>query len=891
MIGTTLSHYRVVGQLGQGGMGIVYKAEDTKLDRTVALKLLPPHALASEDDRARFYREARAAAALNHPNIAHVYEIDESDVEGEGKRPFIAMEYIDGESLAERIAKGPLPLQDAISIATQVADGLKAAHEKDIVHRDVKSGNIMLTLAGVPKILDFGLAKTAASTKLTQMGSTLGTVAYMSPEQARGEEVDRRSDVWSLGVILYEMVSGRMPFLGDYEQATIYGILNAEPEPLTAVRTGVPMELERIVSKCLVKDPGRRYQSTTDLIVDLENLDIKQTRTSTGSVQVSGIAATPASTAAPVAERQSSTRSRFGAAAAAVGVVGLFIGAFGMWLLRPASPVMSSSVVTDLVLPDGVVLEASLTAPLQLDRVALSIDDSGKNVVFAGGSNGTTDLYLRSLESGETTKLEGTQGAYGPFFSPDGQWIGFFVGTRLKKVSADGATVVDLAEAALPYGGSWGDDGRIVYSTNEGEALAVVDQNGANRRIVSVDVIGEMGQVAHVGSGGQVLVAKRGLVAVDVDSEESRDLGLETANIALLDDETLLVLREGQLFAIHFDAERLELVGDPVQIQSGVLHERFAQYAVSNSGTLVYAPGPWLGEDRLAWLYEDGRIETIRQFDAQIYGEFNLSPSADRVAISVLERPLRTLWVYDFQRGSRIRLTSEGNTAFSTWTPDGRAVVFRTRIESGDFMMTRSAEGIGAVDTLATGLVTPAWVTPDGNRVGTVVSGPNGIPDIVIQDFARNAPTEPVTAEPTATEVLTDISADGRFVAYTSDQTGDYQVYVEPFPPTGERWQVSVAGGEEPRWTKDGARLFYRIGDYLMGVDVEFAGGTPRFSVPDTLFAGKFTNVPGYSYDYDDLNKRWLILRRSDTRPEVRHLKVVSNLKARVDAAMNPQSK
>jgi serine/threonine protein kinase len=225
--GTIISHYRVVGQLGQGGMGIVYKAEDTKLDRTVALKLLPPHALASEDDRARFYREARAAAALNHPNIAHVYEIDESDVEGEGKRPFIAMEYIDGESLAERIAKGPLPLQDAISIAAQVADGLKAAHEKDIVHRDVKSGNIMLTSAGVPKILDFGLAKTAASTKLTQMGSTLGTVAYMSPEQARGEEVDRRSDVWSLGVILYEMVSGRMPFLGDYEQATIYGILNA----------------------------------------------------------------------------------------------------------------------------------------------------------------------------------------------------------------------------------------------------------------------------------------------------------------------------------------------------------------------------------------------------------------------------------------------------------------------------------------------------------------------------------------------------------------------------------------------------------------------------------------------------------------------------------------
>ncbi len=835
--GTIISHYRVVGQLGQGGMGIVYKAEDTKLDRTVALKLLPPHALASEDDRARFYREARAAAALNHPNIAHVYEIDESDVEGEGKRPFIAMEYIDGESLAGRIAKGPLPLQDAISVATQVADGLKAAHEKDIVHRDVKSGNIMLTSAGVPKILDFGLAKTAASTKLTQMGSTLGTVAYMSPEQARGEEVDRRSDVWSLGVILYEMVSGRMPFLGDYEQATIYGILNAEPEPLTGMRTGVPMELERIVSKCLVKDAERRYQSTTDLIVDLGNLDVAQTRSSSSVAHPSSVSMAPASGIAPMPGTKALARTRFGLTAAAIGVAGLFFGALGMWLLRPTAPTSSSApIVTDLVLPEGVVLEASLTAPLQLDRVAIAIDHSGKNVVFAGGSNETTDLYLRSLESGETTKLEGTQGAYGPFFSPDGQWIGFFTGTRLKKVSADGATVVDLAEAALPYGGSWGADGRIVYSTNEGEALAVVDQNGANRRIIPVDVIGEMGQVTHVGSGGQVLVAARGLMAVDVDSEESRDLKIETTNVAVLDEETLLVPREGQLFAIRFDSRRLELIGDPVQIQSGILDEMFAQYAVSSSGTLVYAPGPWLGEDRLAWLYEDGRIETIPQFDAQIYGEFNLSPGANRIAISVMERPLLTLWVYDFERGSRIRLTSDGYTAFSTWTPDGGSVVFNTRIEAGDFMLVRSAEGIGSVDTLAAGLVTPQWVTPDGDKVATVVSGPNGIPDIVIQDFERDAPAEPVSAEPTVTEVLSNISADGRFVAYTSDQTGDYQVYVEPFPPTGERWQVSVAGGEEPRWTEDGTRLFYRVGDYLMSVDIEYSGGTPRFSVPgDTV--------------------------------------------------------
>jgi serine/threonine protein kinase len=285
MIGTTISHYRIVGQLGQGGMGVVYKAEDTRLDRTVALKFFPPQALLTEDDRARFYREARAAAALHHPNIATVFEIDEVVIPAEAgistgstgasaTTPLIAMEYIEGETLTERIARGPLPINDVISIATQAAEALKAAHAKSIVHRDIKSGNVMLTSDGMAKILDFGLAKTAASTKLTQMGSTRGTFAYMSPEQARGEEVDARSDLWSLGVVIYDMISGRMPFAGDYEQAVVYSILNEDPEPLTALRTGVSMDLEAVVEKCLRKSAKHRYQSAAGLIADLEALSV-----------------------------------------------------------------------------------------------------------------------------------------------------------------------------------------------------------------------------------------------------------------------------------------------------------------------------------------------------------------------------------------------------------------------------------------------------------------------------------------------------------------------------------------------------------------------------------------------------------------------------------------
>lgn len=292
MIGTTLSHYSIEAELGRGGMGIVYKARDTKLDRTVAIKVLPATALSSGEDRARFYREAKAAASLHHPNIATVFEIDEavaSDAPyGTQPSPFIAMEFIDGGSLKDEIDKGPMKLPRAVEIAIQIADALKAAHAGNIVHRDIKGQNVMLTKTGQAKVLDFGLAKTAQSTMLTRMGSTLGTASYMSPEQARGEDVDHRSDIWSLGVVLYEMVSGRLPFAGEYEKAVMYGILNEDPEPLTAVRTGVPMGLEWIVSKMTAKKPENRYQSCDDLLVDLKTVDLtsstlSRTRTHSGS--------------------------------------------------------------------------------------------------------------------------------------------------------------------------------------------------------------------------------------------------------------------------------------------------------------------------------------------------------------------------------------------------------------------------------------------------------------------------------------------------------------------------------------------------------------------------------------------------------------------------------
>ncbi len=411
MTGKTLSHYNIVDEIGRGGMGVVYKAEDTKLDRTVALKLLPPHALLSEDDRARFYREARAAAALSHPNIAHVYEIDDADVGNGETRPFIAMEYIDGDTLTDRIEKGPLPIKDAISIATQIAEGLRAAHDKNIVHRDVKSGNIMMTKDGVVKVLDFGLAKTASSTKLTQMGSTLGTVSYMSPEQAKGEEVDRRSDIWSLGVILYEMITGRLPFPGDYEQAIVYGILNEDPESLTTLRAGVPLALDGVIAKMLAKDPDLRYQHVDELPADLKAIDLGS------AVHTSRIATSRPSMpaigdgiehgiAAPTAVGLTRAIKKAWPALLAAGLVMFALG----WFLKPQDDVETPLRKVLLQFPEM----QSIGFP--------DISAGGRWISFVGADTaGAVGVYLYEMATANMLRVPGSEQYGYANFSPSGR--------------------------------------------------------------------------------------------------------------------------------------------------------------------------------------------------------------------------------------------------------------------------------------------------------------------------------------------------------------------------------------------------------------------------------------------------------------------------------------
>ncbi|MDX1739845.1 MAG: WD40 repeat domain-containing serine/threonine protein kinase, partial [Rhodothermales bacterium] len=563
--GTTISHYRVVGQLGRGGMGIVYKAEDTKLDRTVALKLLPPHSLVSEDDRARFYREARAAAALNHPNIAHVYEIDEAVAEGES-RPFIAMEFIDGETLADRIEKGPLPIKDAISYASQIAEGLKVAHEANVVHRDIKSGNVMLTSKGVVKILDFGLAKTAASTKLTQMGSTLGTVAYMSPEQAKGEEVDRRSDIFSLGVILYEMITGRLPFRGDYEQAVVYGILNEDPESMTTLRAGVPMALDGVVAKMLAKDPDLRYQHVDELPADLKAIDLGSSAQTSRLSTTVGPRAPVTGAVAPAAAVPATapTRSRQPLLFAGVALLlGLCLGAAGLFFLGNKSPDHERSLKRlTLTVPDD-------------DRVtALEVTPDGSSLVYVTALD--EPIRVMNLGDGSIRELDGTDGTLVLRISPDGGWVLMTMASGVKRVSLYGGNPITVVEATTepgPYT-AWAPGERLIYE-DHGRLWIKPIVGGTPEQLTDH----AEGEVDHdwpfMLPDGKTMIAtieysggSTGLGMWDIESRERVGI-LEIGGYAPRWIRTghLVYQLDGELTAVPFDVSKLEITGVPASLE------------------------------------------------------------------------------------------------------------------------------------------------------------------------------------------------------------------------------------------------------------------------------------------------------------------------------------
>ena len=926
MIGQTISHYRITDKLGEGGMGVVYKAEDTNLKRPVALKFLAAHLLGDEEIKARFRREAEAAAGLNHPNICHVYEINE--VEG---KTFIAMAFLEGEGLDKKIEVGPLKFTEALAIAIQTAQGLQAAHEKKIVHRDIKPANLMITGSGSKQlvtIMDFGLALLTDRSKLTRLDETMGTVSYMSPEQTYGMELDHRTDIWSLGVVIYEMVTGQQPFKGHYDKAVMYSITNEEPEPITALRTGVPMELELLVNKCLAKDAGRRYQSTADMVVDLESLSDKlksgkSTILRAGDPAGVGAPAGPsdigAGVVSPAGQTNLSAEAQAGspeppaepdrAAPESHPLVRYHViedlDSRGDSVVYRAEDTQLKRSVTINVMPEsaareaerrmrtkdrallagGVLFAAALVAALILAVVhfgeaplqqralrfsipaaemteSLAVSPDGRYLVFDALTLGGWQLWVRRLDSLEAQALPGTEDALLPFWSPDSTYIGFFAQGKLKKISVAGGPAQTLCDAPNGRGGTWNREDIIVFAPSPNDVLHQVSAaGGVPLPVTTLDA--SEGRGSHrfprfLPDGRHFLYLtsgttdKNGTYLASLDSKETRrlvadDSRAEYAPGASGESGHLLFVRQGALMAQPFDAGSLEMPDDlfPVaeRVRVGPLPGN-GVFSVSEDGVLVYQ-GDQAGQKlQLVWLDREGkRLDSVGE--PTDYSNPALSRDGKKVAVGISDpkTSTRDLWVFDLVRGTSSRLTFDpADDLNPLWSPDGSRIVFTSSRKGRRDIWQKLASGVGDAELLFASEEPKSvedW-SLDGRFVVYNITGPFDVWALPLVGDRRPVPL--LTDE--FTEHQAQLSPNGRWIAYTSLDSGRPQVHVRSFSPAqngenaaaGSKWQISRAGGLEAAWRRDGKELYYLEDQNLMAVNVTTDSAIFEVGIPKVLF-------------------------------------------------------
>jgi serine/threonine protein kinase/Tol biopolymer transport system component len=849
--GVHLGPYEIFSVLGAGGMGEVYRGRDPRLGRDVAIKVLPANASADPGRLHRFEQEARAAAALNHPNILAVYDVGLHD-----GVPYIVSELLDGETLRPRLAGGPLPVRTALDYGVQIAHGLAAAHEKGIVHRDLKPDNVFITTDGRVKILDFGLAKLvdteasgaiAVATVLptaapkTKPGLVLGTSGYMSPEQVRGALVDRRTDIFALGVVLYEMVTGRRAFERGTVPETMTAILRDDIPDIHSSTSQVSLSLEQVLRRCLDKDPLRRFQSTQDLAFALSTVG-------------SSPSSAPAAVLGPVTPT-TNWRRRVAIAAIAIGL--LAAGAAAMVVLRPR-PAAPAAAIRRLAisLPDTEPLAPASASPLGLGKISLVVSPDGSRIVYVASRNGTRHLVVRDLERFESRPLRGTDDAYGPFFSPDGTSVGFFSQSLLKKVSLLGGEPVTITEARQARSGAWLPDGSIVFGNFEGSFLAQVPPGATVPRTVATSYY-SFQSLAPLPSSTHVLVDVRAGANPDLNTIEvvaiadgMRKVLVHGGTHPQYSDGRLLFMRGGALFAVPFDLDRLEVTGTPMAVVEGVRTETegAGQVGVSRDGTLVYVEGTpaWVGVPVL--VNRDGKAQPIGA-PKQVYGTFALSPDGRRVAFEVVGTTV-DVWVFEIGRGTLTRLTQEGRNNAPIWSPDGRQIAYSAFQDGKAAVMSRPVDGSGSAKQLWAGALNclPYSWSPDGRTLALGCStAESGNEDLFVLSLDGTSSPSPFVNTPFS-DWGARFSPDGKWIAYISDASGQYEVYVRPFPGPGSQWQISNGGGEEPVWSRDGREIFYRNGTRWMVVAVK-TGETFTAAPPRLLFSGPYVNVPGPSYD------------------------------------------
>lgn len=768
--GDKFGPYEILSPIGAGGMGEVYKARDTRLDRIVAVKVLPSHIEKREDLRARFEREARAVASLNHPNICTLHDI------GPG---YMVMEFVDGATLAE---KGAIPLDQALKHAAQIADALNRAHRAGVTHRDIKPGNIIVAKDGV-KLLDFGLAKATPKTgpseetltaALTSEGTILGTPQYMAPEQFEGKEADARSDIWAFGAVLHEMITGQKAFTGKNYAGLVGAILSNDPAPLK------PAWLDRIVKRCLQKDPDDRYQSMRDVVLDLQS-----------PPQAETVQAKP-------------SKLPWAIAAAALAI------AIAAFVFRPAP---ATSIVTrfDIAPPEGTRI------PTATNAAGIAISPDGKIVAFVADNEKLgAVLYIRRIDSLSAVALPGTEGAGRPFWSPDSKSIAFGAAGKLKRIEITGGTPIVLGDLSAPRGGSWGDDGQIFFAERTAGIRRVAAAGGAIETVRPIDQTAGTDALYYpqILPGGKTLLyylrnnegSKSGIYSAPTGDGAAVQV-LPSSFNAIYDAASrhlLHVQGGGILTARRMEMDPPRLTGDPIVIAEGIGgsgQNSYAAFSISTEGTLVYKRGAALRKRYLTWRDRDGKILHRIANPIEGGGELRTSPDGSKAAITIargLGAP--DIWIADLSNGQITRLTFDGGFA-AAWSPDGKYIYYARR----GAVARKPVDGAGEAETVATGIGTlqSMEISRDGKYLLY------GIADILMLPLTGEPKPVPYLKTPFA-EGNARVSPDGSLVAYNSDESGRSEVYIQGFPERRGKWMVSMGGGGSPQWRADGKELFWR---------------------------------------------------------------------------------
>jgi eukaryotic-like serine/threonine-protein kinase len=832
MIGQTISHYRISEKLGEGGMGVVYKAQDTKLNRFVALKFLPPHISASEVDKARFIQEAQAASALNHPNVCTIHDIQDHD-----GQMFIVMEFVDGQTLRER--KTNISFKQGLEIGIQIAEGLAAAHEKGIVHRDIKPENIMIRKDGIAQIMDFGLAKLRGVSKLTKEGSTIGTAGYMSPEQIQGMGTDHRSDIFSFGVLFFELLTGQLPFRGVHETALAYEIVNVEALPMSSVRSDIDPALDAIVLECLEKDPNERTQSIKQVAIDLKRFNRESTRQKVTRAMPARQfeRSSTQSQEIPVKQRRSYAQWIWPVC------TGLLVIALVSALLNP---LRKSLIITQVPMHLAINLPAAAAHLGGSDGIAISPD--GKYLAYTGGVLNNPQIYIRRMDQMDVLPLKGTEGGDEPVFSPDGEWIAFVIGNKILKVTRFGGVPENICGAQGLTRGLWWAPDNFIYFGHINRGLQRVSANGGTPEPVTT-LDSTQGEISHrfpqLLPDGKTLiftVKPNNITSFDDAVIEGQEIGSSKRTILVrggsfgryVPSGHLVFVRGNNIYAAEFDLGTLALKGAPTAICEGGWFNGGsgqAEISFSNTGAFVYAPTGSLSFNSisLAWMDRQGRTSPLLD-TLSSYGGATLSPDGQKVALGV-QAANDDIWIYQITRGTLTRLTfGGGNNDAPLWSPDGKYIFFQAERGTSANLFRKAWDGSGNEERLTTNENSqiPNSISPDGKILAFTQAG-----DIWMLPLDGERKPYPFIQSPAA-ENTGIFSRDGKWLAYNSNESGKFEIYVVPFPKRDGKWQVSAGGGFGAWWSEDGKELLYANGNMIMSV-VILSQSQFDFSVPRKL--------------------------------------------------------